>query len=332
MNKNLECMTYTEILKEVGRLSIKPTAKSIKIVVLSNIVVNQIKELLEYIICSNNVNVDISFTDYDTIVQSSYELSDSDIVIIFWELSNIFDGTHFKAEMFDKKQLSAFIDDMKTNINTVFENCKNNPIVIFNSFCSIHSTNFDFQKNNLDLIADKLNTYLMKFDQPNFNIVNMDKIISHLGISTSIDNRLFYLSKILYTIPFLKSYVNHIKPILFSTIGLAKKALIFDCDNTLWKGILGEDGFENIQMSTNTKHGYIFSEIQSIALTLESKGVLLGLCSKNNFEDVMGVVNSHPDMQLKEHHLSIIRVNWEDKVSNLQSISSELNIGCDCRL
>ena len=159
--------------------------------------------------------------------------------------------------------------------------------------------------------------------------MNIDKIISHLGISTSIDNRLFYLSKILYSIPFLKSYVNHIKPILFSTIGLAKKALIFDCDNTLWKGILGEDGFENIEMSTNTKHGYIFSEIQSIALSLESQGVLLGLCSKNNFEDVMEVVNSHPDMQLKEHHLSIIKVNWKDKASNLKSISSELNIGLD---
>ena len=70
--------------------------------------------------------------------------------------------------MFDKKQLSAFIDDMKTNINTVFENFKNSPIVIFNSFCSIHSTNFDFQKNNLDLIADTLNSHLMEFGPAKF--------------------------------------------------------------------------------------------------------------------------------------------------------------------
>ena len=83
MNKDLEKITYTEILKEIEKLKLKSKPKSIKIVVLSNIVVNQIKELLEYIICSNNVNVEVSFADYNTIVQSSYEFNNSDIIIIF---------------------------------------------------------------------------------------------------------------------------------------------------------------------------------------------------------------------------------------------------------
>ena len=64
-----------------------------------------------------------------------------------------------------------------------------------------------------------------------------------------------------------------------SANGKTKKALIFDCDNTLWKGILGEDGFENIEMSSKTKDGAVFAEIQSLAQALNKQGILIGLCS-----------------------------------------------------
>ena len=114
-----------------------------------------------------------------------------------------------------------------------------------------------------------------------------------------------------------------------SANGKAKKALIFDCDNTLWKGILGEDGFDNIEMSAKTNDGSIFSEIQAMALALNKQGILIGLCSKNNPDDVDEVIKSHPDMQLRNEHISINKSNWSDKVSNLKDISQELNIGLD---
>ena len=90
-----------------------------------------------------------------------------------------------------------------------------------------------------------------------------------------------------------------------SATGKVKKALIFDCDNTLWKGILGEDGFDNIEMSNATTNGVIFLEIQSLALNINKQGVLLGLCSKNNQKDVEEVIENHPDMQIKNQHLAI---------------------------
>ena len=91
--------------------------------------------------------------------------------------------------------------------------------------------------------------------------------------------------------------------------GKSKKAIIFDCDNTLWKGILGEDGLNHIEMSPQTKDGLIFSEIQNIALSLSKQGVLIGLCSKNNAEDVEEVINSHHDMQLRAEQITIKKVN-----------------------
>ena len=133
----------------------------------------------------------------------------------------------------------------------------------------------------------------------------------------------------MYAIDFFKSYSNYIKPYIMSANGKNKKAIIFDCDNTLWRGILGEDGFDNIGMSSKTKDGAIFSEIQSIALALHKRGILIGLCSKNNPGDVNKVIKSHPDMQLRNEHISINKSNWSDKVTNLLDIATELNIGIE---
>ena len=107
------------------------------------------------------------------------------------------------------------------------------------------------------------------------------------------------------------------------------KVLIFDCDNTLWKGVLGETGFDKIQMSSNSNNGQIFEEIQSLALKLSKKGVLLGLCTKNNLSDIMAVLDNHPDIILREKDLVIIKSNWRNKVKNLIAISKELNVGLD---
>ena len=82
-------------------------------------------------------------------------------------------------------------------------------------------------------------------------------------------------------------------------------------------------------MSQETKNGSIFREIQNIILSLNNKGILLGICSKNNFDDVQTVIDSHPDMQIRNEHITINKTNWNDKATNLMEISEELNIGLD---
>jgi FkbH-like protein len=82
-------------------------------------------------------------------------------------------------------------------------------------------------------------------------------------------------------------------------------------------------------MSSRTKDGAIFSEIQAMALDINKQGILIGLCSKNNPKDVDEVIESHMDMQLRDEHITINKSNWSDKVSNLKTIAQELNIGLD---
>ncbi len=153
--------------------------------------------------------------------------------------------------------------------------------------------------------------------------------MSKNSIEKSLDFRYYSSSKALYTVSFYKAYAEYIKPIVLSAMGMSKKALIFDCDNTLWKGVLGEDGLGGIKMSEKTPSGAVFAEVQDLALALAGQGVILGICSKNNPEDVEEVIANHPDMKIRDEHVAVKKVNWNDKVSNLKEIAEELNIGLD---
>ena len=111
-------------------------------------------------------------------------------------------------------------------------------------------------------------------------------------------------------------------------MSISKKCIVLDADNTLWGGIIGEDGIDNIKLGPE-KGGRPFFEFQKRILDLHKRGVILALNSSNNLEDVMDVLKNHKYMVLKEEHFASIRVNWNDKVSNMKEIAQELNIGID---
>jgi FkbH-like protein len=154
-------------------------------------------------------------------------------------------------------------------------------------------------------------------------------VVCQIGVYQSYDLRYFYSSKAPYTIELFKYYAQYINSFFLSINGKSKKALILDCDNTLWGGVLGEEGIENIELSPDTKNGMIYQEVQSIVYSLSKQGIIIGLCSKNNFADVEEVLNIHKDMILKDSDIVVKRINWKDKASNLIEISKELNIGLD---
>jgi len=110
--------------------------------------------------------------------------------------------------------------------------------------------------------------------------------------------------------------------------GQTKKCLVLDCDNTLWGGIVGEDGVNGIKLGT-TFPGSSYKSLQEEILNLRERGVILALCSKNNEEDVFEVLNTHAEMLIKQNHLAAWQVNWDDKATNIKRIAEELNIGLD---
>jgi FkbH-like protein len=104
--------------------------------------------------------------------------------------------------------------------------------------------------------------------------------------------------------------------------------LVLDLDNTLWGGILGEDGIEGIQMSGDYP-GKAYHLWQEGLLELKNQGVILAICSKNNENDVLEVWKNRTDIVLKKDDFVTYRINWLDKATNIKSIANELNIGLD---
>ena len=107
-----------------------------------------------------------------------------------------------------------------------------------------------------------------------------------------------------------------------------KKCIVLDLDNTLWGGIVGEDGMNGLALSLSAPGAY-FIAFQQALRDLHDRGIILAINSKNNPDDALEVIRKHPNMILKEDHFAAKRINWEDKVQNLRELAEELNIGLD---
>jgi FkbH-like protein len=119
-----------------------------------------------------------------------------------------------------------------------------------------------------------------------------------------------------------ESHVRHLRALA----GPAAKCVIVDCDNTLWGGVIGEDGISGISLGP-TGAGRRHRDLQQSLVDLRRRGIVLAVCSKNEEADVLEVFRKHPDCILGEADFSAMRINWEDKATNIDAIAKELNLG-----
>jgi len=110
--------------------------------------------------------------------------------------------------------------------------------------------------------------------------------------------------------------------------GRVAKVVVVDLDNTLWGGVVGEDGPTGIRLGEEHP-GAAYRELQRALLDLTRRGILLAIASKNNPSDALEVLERHPGMLLRRHHFSAMRINWNEKTDSLREIAAELNVGLD---
>jgi FkbH-like protein len=110
-------------------------------------------------------------------------------------------------------------------------------------------------------------------------------------------------------------------------MGVVKKCLVLDLDNTLWGGVVGDDGFGGIRLGQGDAEGEAFIAFQQYVKSLRQRGIILAVCSKNREETAREVFEKHTEMVLRSEDISCFVANWESKSTNLRTISSQLNIG-----
>lgn len=160
-------------------------------------------------------------------------------------------------------------------------------------------------------------------------LMDVNGLASQVGILDWFDERQWYMSKVPMANKFIPIYADHITRILGALRGKSKKCLVLDLDNTLWGGVVGDDGYENLKIGQGHPVGESYSAFQQYVKDLKDAGVILAVCSKNEKETALKAFQKHPDMILKDTDFAIFVANWEDKASNLRYIADSLNIGLD---
>jgi FkbH-like protein len=165
-----------------------------------------------------------------------------------------------------------------------------------------------------------------KYD--NCYVFPLNEMITQLGSNEFYSDKLWYLGGVKYSIKAQNIIVNEIKLLMTSLNKKRKKCLVLDLDNTLWGGVIGEDGMDGIELA-EFKEGARYKDFQKRLKELKEMGILLAICSKNNPEDAMEVIRNHKHMVLREEDFVCFKINWEPKSKNIEEIAAELNIGID---
>ena len=178
---------------------------------------------------------------------------------------------------------------------------------------------------NFENLYDKL-LFLSK-KHSNFILLNFNSIFENSN-KNIFDKRNWYLANCRLSSYGHELIATSLKKILTKFVTTPKKVLVLDCDNTLWGGIVGEDGIDNILLGQDGT-GKAYVDFQRKIKKLSQQGVLLCISSKNNTKDVMEVFNNHKQMQISKNDLVSIKVNWKEKYLNIKEIAKDLNLSLD---
>jgi FkbH-like protein len=185
-------------------------------------------------------------------------------------------------------------------------------------------------RHTVSAISSLFNLHIGQLSRKHPNVLVHDTaaLAANMGYRNWFDARLWYLARCRLSAEAMKTLAQSTISLLRAWQGRTRKCVVLDLDNTLWGGVVGEDGMEGIVLGEEGI-GLAFTEFQDELLNLTRKGIVLAICSKNNEEDAVAVLRRHPSMRLKEAHFAARRINWRDKAANIRELASELNLGLD---
>ena len=251
----------------------------------------------------------------------------------------LFQSTHKLAEshsLLSVEQQVMIADDRLSFISTICTNpvfankkiiCLNYPEIedtVFGSYATKVTSSLTYQ-------IRKLNMGLMNLSQEyaNLFICDIAGLQNKLGRDFMFAPNVYVSTEMVLSIDAIPYVASRVMDIICAIKGQFKKCLILDLDNTLWGGIIGDDGIEGIQLGHGLGIGKAFTEFQMWVKKLKQRGIIICVASKNNEETAKEPFEKHPDMVLKLSDIAVFQANWETKVDNIRTIQSILNISFD---
>lgn len=340
---DMKLSDYISLYNEIRKMNEKEVAKykDLKVCILRSFTYEQIEPIIGVECFKNGFYPEILIGGYNQYTQEVLDKNsflykfNPNIIIMAVRLEEMYktlyddyievvnDVEPIKKEILNKfDELIRILKD-----NTSADILIHNFITPMYPYFSLYD--FQTQKGLINLVRS-LNlelVYLVK-KYSGVYIIDMDYLASIYGKENIYDKNMWYMSRNPYKMSFYmdlsKEYLKYIR----SIYGIKKKCIVLDLDNTLWGGIVGEDGFDGIKLGDDYP-GRCYKDFQKELLKLNKRGIILAVNSKNNFDDAIKVINEHPDMILREENFACLKINWTDKATNLMEICQELNIGLD---
>jgi FkbH-like protein len=324
-----------KLVRELAGL-VGSNLRQCKIAVLGSSTTSFIVPVLRALCLRDRIGAEIYEAPFDSIEQEIWDARSGlasfrpGIVMLFMHWRDL----HLEAVTQDERAwVSRFLDERKASWKRLSDSFS----------CHIVQPSFDYPAcEAYGLLAgvlpggrtrmiDLLNLRLREEAPPNVSIVDMAAAQREAGTKRW-EDELHWTRYRHHPAPealpeLAEAYMSHVRAIL----GLSRKVLVTDLDNTLWKGVIGEDGLDGIGIGqgTGSPEAEAHLHLQEYMLDLKRRGILLAVCSKNNLDDAQLPFLRHPQMALRLEDFAAFRANWEDKVTNLRAIASDLSLGLD---
>lgn len=287
----------------------------------------------------NQFNLNLYEAEYDQIPlqiknpNSELHSFHADYVVIFQSSQKLLSRFN-KNEIENRKYWAEIqINQIKDYYDTIKSNSHNTQLIVFNlpainnsvfgNYSNKVENSFDFQLRKFNYLLSELSVELM-----DIHICDLALIQSNLGMESFLNTSMYFNNSMVLSLDALPIVAKNTLDIISAGEGKFKKCLILDLDNTMWGGVIGDDGVENIQIGS-LGIGKAFTELQTWAKELKNRGIILAVCSKNTESIAKEPFKVHPDMVLRLEDFAVFVANWDNKADNIRYIQRVLNIGFD---
>jgi FkbH-like protein len=317
----------------------KAAGKPVRLALLGSATMAHLHPAIRVAGVRRGIAIEIYENDYGQYWQ---ELSDTASALHAFQPTTVlfaFDAHHLSSGMqahFDEAHAAAELESVRNRIDECWRlaraafNCS----VIQQTVMPVHVPLLGSNEHRLwgsrsHLVATLNESLRGMADAKGVDLLAVDERTRHDGIKAWFDLSLWHRAKQEIKPTAAPMYGELIARILAARLGKSFKCLVLDLDNTLWGGVIGDDGMDGLKLGQGSGVGEAYVAFQAYARDLSRRGIILAVCSKNDEANALEPFEKHPEMVLKRTDIACFVANWQDKASNLRSIAQQLNIGLD---
>ena len=326
-------------LRELKALATKELeTPSLKLALLGDTATQLLVTSIKGEAIDRNIALDIYEGEYNQVERQLLDPTsdlyqfDASIVVIFQSTHKLCEHHSLlppeKQEMVAEERLSFLASVCEnpafTDKKIIYFNYPEIEDTVFGSYANKVEASFSFQ-------VRKLNYELMLLSKqyPNLFVCDIAGLQNLFGRQFMFSPNVYMSTEMVLSVNALPYVASRVVDIIGAIRGQFKKCLILDLDNTVWGGVIGDDGLEGIELGHGLGIGKAFTEFQMWVKKLKQRGIIICVASKNNEDTAKEPFERHPDMVLKLDDIAVFMANWETKVDNIRAIQGILNIAFD---